>query len=195
MPSTAAPIVPMAKAIVLWPLERLRPYERNPRTHSSEQIAKIAASISEFGFTNPILVDGTAGIIAGHGRLEAARRLGLERVPVIELTHLSDEQKRAYIVADNQLALDAGWDEDLLREELEALRAGGFDLGLTGFDDEELAALLEAERRRRLGGGGHRPGGLEEPISRLGRPLASGTAPAAVRRCAGPPAGGCPDEG
>jgi DNA modification methylase len=135
----------MARAIVLWPLSRLVPYERNPRTHSDEQIAKIADSISEFGFTNPILVDGAAGIIAGHGRLEAARRLGLEQVPVIELTHLSEEQKRAYIIADNRLALDAGWDEDLLREELEALRTGGFELGLTGFGDEELAALLEAE--------------------------------------------------
>lgn len=168
MPSTAAPIVPMAKAIVLWPLERLQPYERNPRTHSSEQIAKIAASISEFGFTNPILVDGTAGIIAGHGRLEAARRLGLEQVPVIELTHLSDKQKRAYIIADNQLALDAGWDEDLLREELEALRAGGFELGVVGFDDQELASLLEVD-----GAGGSEdedivPEVSEQPTSRLG---------------------------
>jgi DNA modification methylase len=167
MPAVSVPAVPMARAIVLWPLSRLQPYERNPRTHSAEQIAKIADSISEFGFTNPILVDGAAGIIAGHGRLEAARRLGLEQVPVIELTHLSEEQKRAYIIADNRLALDAGWDEDLLREELEALRTGGFELGLTGFGDEELAALLEAEPE-----GSEEedavPELLEEPISHVG---------------------------
>ena len=168
MPAASGPAVPMAKAIVLWPLSRLRPYERNPRTHSREQIAKIADSISEFGFTNPILVDGAAGIIAGHGRLEAARRLGLAQVPVIELTHLSEEQKRAYLIADNRLALDAGWDDDLLREELEALRAGGFELGLTGFDDEELAALLEGQPEGSAEEEDVVPEVLEEATSRLG---------------------------
>jgi DNA modification methylase len=143
--TSTAPAVPMAKAIVLWPLERLRPYERNPRTHSPEQIAKIAGSITEFGFTNPILVDGNAGIIAGHGRLEAARQLGLAEVPVIELTHLSEAQKRAYIIADNRLALDAGWDEDLLAEELKALDGYGFNLALTGFDLDELHDLMADE--------------------------------------------------
>ena len=137
--------VPMAKAVNHWPLSRLKPYARNPRTHSPEQIAKIAVSIQEFGFTNPILVDENAGIIAGHGRLEAARQLGLEQVPVIELTHLSEAQKRAYIIADNRLALDAGWDEGLLAEELKALEGLDFDLSLTGFDEDELHDLLEDE--------------------------------------------------
>lgn len=125
-----------------WPIDRLKPYERNPRTHSPEQIAKIAASLLEFGWTNPILVDGEAGIIAGHGRLLAARELGMKAVPVIELTHLSEAQKRAYIIADNRLALDAGWDEDLLAEELKALEGLDFNLELTGFDLDELHALL-----------------------------------------------------
>ncbi len=162
--TTTAPLVPMAKAIALWPLGRLKPYERNPRTHSPEQIAKIAASIREFGFTNPILVDGEAGIIAGHGRLDAARELGLEQVPVIELTHLSDAQKRAYIIADNRLALDAGWDEDLLAEELEALKSLDFDLALTGFELDELHDLLEDEFAEEVPA----PEPPAAPITRLG---------------------------
>ena len=98
----------------MWPLDRLAPYERNARTHSAEQVAQIAASIQEFGFTNPILVDGADGILAGHGRLAAAKDMGLAEVPVIVLDHLSPEQRRAYILADNKLALNAGWDIDLL---------------------------------------------------------------------------------
>ena len=105
----------MAQRIERWILDKLIPFARNPRTHSDAQIAQIAASISQFGFNNPILVDTAAGIIGGHGRLLAARRLGLTEVPVIVLDHLSEAQKRAYIIADNQLALNAGWDEDLLR--------------------------------------------------------------------------------
>ena len=128
-----------------WNIDRLRPYERNPRTHSPEQITKIAASLLEFGWTNPILVDGNAGIIAGHGRLLAARELGMAVVPVIELTHLSEAQRRAYVIADNRLALDAGWDEDLLAEELKALEGLDFNLELTGFDLDELHALLDDE--------------------------------------------------
>lgn len=135
--------IQMAERIELWPVDKLVPYARNARTHSSEQVDKIAASIIEFGFTNPVLVDGDAGIIAGHGRLMAAKQLGMEKVPVVELSHLSDEQKRAYILADNRLALDAGWDEELLADELAALAADGFDLALTGFSDDELADLLE----------------------------------------------------
>src|SRR3984957_9740402 len=135
----------MAKQIELWVLEKLIPWARNPRTHSDAQVAQIAASIVEFGFNNPILVDSKAGIIAGHGRLLAARKLGLEEVPVIVLDHLTEAQKRAYIIADNQLALNAGWDEDLLRIELLALQEEGFDLGLIGFEDEELARLLTAQ--------------------------------------------------
>ncbi len=132
----------MAERIELWPVERLVPYDKNPRTHSAEQIAQIAASITEFGFLNPILVDTASGIIAGHGRLQAAKQLALSVVPVVVLDHLSEAQKRAYVIADNKLALNAGWDETLLRSELEALEEEGFDLPLVGFSDEELADLL-----------------------------------------------------
>ncbi|MGU5727546.1 site-specific DNA-methyltransferase [Aeromonas jandaei] len=124
------------------PIEALIPYARNSRTHSDAQVAQIAASIREFGWTNPVLVDGDNGIIAGHGRVLAARKLGFEQVPVIELAHLSESQKRAYVLADNKLAENAGWDDELLRIELEALQAAGFDLSLTGFADDELAALM-----------------------------------------------------
>jgi DNA modification methylase len=132
----------MAQRIELWPLSRLKPYERNARTHSAEQVAQIAASIVEFGFTNPILVDSGDGIIAGHGRLQAAQELGLSTVPVVVLDHLSDRQRRAYILADNQLALNAGWDLELLRTELQDLVADDFDLSVIGFSDEELEDLL-----------------------------------------------------
>src|SRR6202789_2714206 len=127
-----------ARHIELWPIERLIPYARNPRTHSDAQVAQIAASIAEFGFNNPILVDTKAGIIAGHGRLLAARKLQLAEVPVIVLDHLTEAQKRAYILADNQLALNAGWDDDLLRAELAALQDEDFNIRLVGFDDEDL---------------------------------------------------------
>jgi ParB-like chromosome segregation protein Spo0J len=123
-------------------IERLVPYGNNPRTHSPAQIARIAASIEAFGFVNPILVDGKRGVIAGHGRLLAAQKLRMEAVPVIELSHLSAAQKQAYVIADNKLALDAGWDEELLVLELGELRDAGFDLGLTGFDGRELDALF-----------------------------------------------------
>jgi len=132
----------MAQRIELWPLSRLKPYERNARTHSAEQVAQIAASIVEFGFTNPLLVDSSDGIIAGHGRLQAAQELGLSTVPVVVLDHLSDRQRRAYILADNQLALNAGWDLELLRTELQDLVADDFDLSVIGFSDEELSDLL-----------------------------------------------------
>ncbi len=136
---------PGARHIEFWPLEKLNPYARNPRTHSDAQVAQIAASIAEFGFNNPILVDTKAGIIAGHGRLLAARKLQLREVPVIVLDHLTDAQKRAYILADNQLALNAGWDDDLLRAELAALQEEDFNVRIIGFDDEELARLLAAQ--------------------------------------------------
>src|ERR1019366_159278 len=136
---------PGATRIEHWPLETLIPYAQNPRTHSDAQIAQIAASIAEFGFNNPILVDTKAGIIAGHGRLLAARKLQLEHVPVIVLDHLTEAQKRAYIIADNQLALNAGWDDDLLRAELAALQEEDFNVRLIGFEDEELARLLAAQ--------------------------------------------------
>lgn len=117
-------------------------YAQNPRTHSAAQIDKLAASIREFGFTNAILTDGKNGVVAGHGRLLAAQKLGMATVPTLELSHLSAAQRRAYIIADNKLALDAGWDDDLLRLELGALREDGFDLALTGFDAGELAGLF-----------------------------------------------------
>lgn len=120
----------------------LIPYARNARTHSDEQVAQIAASIREFGFINPVLVDGDKGIIAGHGRVLAARKLGLTEVPTLEVSHLTDAQKRAYILADNKLALNAGWDSELLKLELGDLQTGGFDLDLTGFSSDELLALL-----------------------------------------------------
>lgn len=135
----------MAQRIELWSVDRLKPYERNARTHSDAQVAKIAASLVEFGFTNPILVDSSDGIIAGHGRLMAAKKLGLSEVPVVVLDYLSDAQRRAYVIADNRLALDAGWDEDMLAAELAELQAEGFDLELTGFDESEIDDLLAGE--------------------------------------------------
>ena len=123
----------------------LLPYIGNARTHAKEQVNLIAASIKEFGFNNPILIDGTSGIIAGHGRLEAAKKRGMIEVPVIELSHLSDAQKRAYILADNRLALDAGWDDSILSAELKRLTEDEFDLSLTGFSKEELDELLGAD--------------------------------------------------
>jgi DNA modification methylase len=123
-------------------IETLIPFARNPRTHSEAQIAKLASSIVEFGWTQPILVDGANGIIAGHGRLAAARKLDLLEVPVIELGHLTSAQKRAYVIADNRLALDAGWDEELLSLELAELSEAGYDLTMTGFSNEEIEELL-----------------------------------------------------
>ncbi len=135
----------MAKDIQMWLVDKLIPWARNPRTHSDAQVAQIAASIAEFGFNNPILVDMKAGIIAGHGRLLAARKLGLTEVPVIVLDHLSEAQKRAYVIADNKLAENAGWDDEMLRIEIEALQDESFDVSLLGFEDEELARLLAAQ--------------------------------------------------
>jgi ParB-like chromosome segregation protein Spo0J len=140
--SAASGLIALADRIELWPLDRMCPHERNPRTHSEAQVDQIAASMVEFGWTNPILVDENAGILAGHGRLLAARQLGLAEVPVIRFEHLSEAQKRAYILADNQIALQAGWDDALLAEELACLRDERFDLDLVGFDATELERLL-----------------------------------------------------
>jgi DNA modification methylase len=128
--------------VVRWPVERLIPYARNARTHSAEQVAQIAASIAEFGWTSPILAGSDGIIIAGHARLQAARKLGMTEVPVIILDHLSEAQRRALVIADNRLALNAGWDEEMLRVELDALREDDFNLELLGFADEEIEALL-----------------------------------------------------
>jgi hypothetical protein len=138
-------LLSIMKHIELWLIDKLIPFARNPRTHSDAQIAQIAASIAKFGFNNPILADTKAGFIAGHGRLLAARKLGLTEVPVIVLDHLIEAEKRAYIIADNQLALNAGWDEDLLRAELAALQAEDFNIDVIGFNDAELARLLAAQ--------------------------------------------------
>jgi len=123
-------------------IDKLIPYARNSRTHSDAQVAQIAASIKEFGFTNPVLIDETGSIIAGHGRVMAARKLSITDVPSIRLTHLTELQKRAYIIADNKLALNSGWDDEMLAVELTDLKDMGFDLDLTGFSTDEIEALL-----------------------------------------------------
>lgn len=123
-------------------IDDLIPYARNSRTHSEAQVAQVAASIREFGFTNPVLIDADGGIIAGHGRVLAARKLGMKTVPAIRIDYMTEAQKRAYVIADNKLALNAGWDDELLALELGDLKDEGFDLSLTGFSDDELARLV-----------------------------------------------------
>ena len=164
------PVTHPLLAINYRPLQALIPYARNARTHSPQQVAQIAASIREFGWTNPILVDGESGVIAGHGRLLAARQLGLTEVPVIELAHLDDAQRRAYVLADNRLALNAGWDEDLLRLELGELQDLDFDLDLLGFDDDELQTLMAGDEPtvEGLGDEDAVPDIPETPVSRPG---------------------------
>ena len=124
-------------------ISKLTPYENNARTHSEAQLNRIAESISEFGFINPILIDKEYGIIAGHGRMMAAKQLGIDKVPCLFIEHLSEEQKRAYIIADNKLALDAGWDYDILESEMKALQEMDFDLELTGFTEDEIAGIIK----------------------------------------------------
>ena len=146
----------------------LIPYARNSRTHSDEQVAQIAASIKEFGWTNPILIDGESGIIAGHGRLLAARKLGMAEVPVIQLDGMTDTQKRAYIIADNKLALNAGWDDELLGLELSELDLEGFDLELTGFTQEEIDALNPEQIPEGITDEDAVPEPPVDPVTRLG---------------------------
>ncbi len=150
-----------------WPIDRLIPSSTNPRTHSSEQVAQIAASIREFGFVNPILVGPDGVIIAGEGRLRAARMQGMREVPVIVLEHLSEVQRRALTIADNQLPLNAGWDEDRLREQLAALQDEDFNLDLLGFDDEELARRLAEHEAAALADEDAVPNVPPSPVSRL----------------------------
>ncbi len=135
----------LADKLEHWPIERLLPYIRNARTHSEEQIAQIAASIAEFGFTAPILAGSDGVIVAGHGRLAAARKLGLATVPVVVLEHLTPTQRRALVIADNKIAENAGWDDELLRLELADLQEANFDLALTGFDADELLEIMAGE--------------------------------------------------
>jgi hypothetical protein len=158
-------------------IDRLIPYARNSRTHSDEQVAQVAASIREFGFTNPILIDAQDGIIAGHGRVMAARKLGLEEVPCIRLGHLTEMQKRAYIIADNKLALNSGWDEEMLGIELSDLREENFDLALIGFDADGIEAALNPPEPKidklkddythKVGAPVYEPKGERPPISEL----------------------------
>ena len=146
--STARPVArgsADAMKVVQKPVDKLIPYINNSRTHSDEQVAQIAASIKEFGWTNPILVDGENGIIAGHGRLMAARKLGYTEVPTIELKDLTETQRKAYIIADNRLALNAGWDNEMLTIELNDLLADGFALEMLGFDAGIVEQLLMGE--------------------------------------------------
>lgn len=160
----------LADKIQQWPVAKLIPYARNARTHSEEQVAQIAASIAEFGFTNPILTGSDGVIVAGHGRLAAAQKLAMAMVPVVVLEHLSPTQRRALVIADNRIAENAGWDETMLRVEMEALQLDDFDMSLTGFDADALAELM-------AGGGGDESGNtddddvpevLETAISRAG---------------------------
>jgi DNA modification methylase len=159
--------VNLAEKIVMRPIGALIPYASNARTHSDAQIAQIAGSIREFGFTNPVLVDGKQGIIAGHGRVLAARKLGMDQIPTIELAYLSETQRQAYIIADNKLAENAGWDAEMLRLELGDLKSLGFDLTLTGFDDVELGALF-ADKTAGLTDPDDTPPVPEHPVSQTG---------------------------
>ena len=136
----------------------LIPYANNSRVHNDEQVLQIAASIKEFGFLNPIIIDGANGIIAGHGRVMAAKKLGIEDLPCVDASHLTEAQKKAYIIADNKIALNSEWDNELLRIELNVLDDMGFDLELTGFDIDELAQLsndLEIEEEKQSDGGSY----------------------------------------
>jgi len=149
-------------------LSELIPYINNSRKHSDDQVTQIAASIKEFGWTNPILVDGDNGIIAGHGRIMAAKKLNMTEVPVIELAHLSKEQRKALIIADNKLALNSDWDTNLLAIELKDLQDLGFDLNLTGFDADELANILLPEQIAGLTDEDATPPIPDEPKTKLG---------------------------
>ena len=126
-------------------VDKLIPYVNNARTHSAEQVNKLAGSIKEFGFINPVIIDGDNGILAGHGRVMAAKQLGLKKVPCVAADYLTEAQRKAYILADNKMALDAGWDNELLKVEIESLQEMGFDLEFTGFDEKELAELFASD--------------------------------------------------
>ena len=165
-------------------IDRLIPYIRNARTHTEEQVAQVAASIVEFGWTNPILVGADGVIIAGHARLLAARKLGMTEVPVIVLDHLTETQRRALVLADNRLALNAGWDEEMLRVELESLQEDGFNLDIVGFTDEEIEDLLQDPERGRRGQHRRRcrSGDAGNRGHRARRRVGAGRAPVALRR-------------
>jgi site-specific DNA-methyltransferase (adenine-specific) len=154
-----------ADKVEQWPIEKLVPYAKNSRTHSEEQVAQIAASIREWGFTTAVLVDESGSIIAGHGRVMAARKLGMASLPVMVAAGWSDAQKRAYVIADNKLALNAGWDNELLALELAELDGLGFDVELTGFSDEEIKALMPVEVTEGLTDPDDAPAVQENPVT------------------------------
>ena len=171
--------------MVTWPVEKLIPYARNARTHSDEQVAQIAASIAEFGWTNPILAGADGIVIAGHARLLAARKLGMTEVPVIVLDHLTESQRRALVLADNRLALNAGWDEEMLRVELVALDEEGFNLDVVGFTEDEIEDLLRDPEEVHAGNTDDDavPETPETAVTVPGDVWILGRAPTAVRRC------------
>jgi ParB-like chromosome segregation protein Spo0J len=156
-----------ADKVERWAIDRLIPYARNARTHSDEQVAQIAASIREFGFTNPVLVDEDGTLIAGHGRVLGAQQLGITDVPTMVARGWTPAQIQAYRLTDNQLALNAGWDPELLRLELGELKLSGFDLSLTGFGDLELAGIM-ADRTEGLTDPDDAPEAPEHPVSQTG---------------------------
>jgi DNA modification methylase len=158
----------MKQQIEYVEVKKLIPYARNSRTHSDEQVAQICGSIKEFGFTNPVLIDGEGVIIAGHGRTIAAQRLNMKEVPCLRLDYLTEAQKKAYVIADNKLALNAGWDDEMLALELGDLKELDFDLSLTGFDDDELNKLLVEAVNEGLVDEDEAPPPPDEPISKLG---------------------------
>ena len=132
------------------PIGQLKAYEKNSRTHGKKQISQVVASIKEFGFTNPLLIDENDTLIAGHGRLLAAKEMGMDEIPCVRLSHLSDAQKKAYVIADNKIALNSGWDDDLLKSELEELDNLGFDVAVTGFDDLLDGAGLDEQEEGKV---------------------------------------------
>jgi ParB-like chromosome segregation protein Spo0J len=160
----------LPEQIEQWPIARLVPYASNARTHSDDQVARISASLVEYGWTAPVMVSDEGEIVAGHGRLLAARNLGLDEVPVIRLSHLGPEQVRAYRIADNRLSELSGWDDELLAAELHALNAAGFDLDLTGFEGEDLDRLLAPldDADEALAGEDEVPEPPVNPVSRPG---------------------------
>ncbi len=170
-----------------WPRDRLLPYAANARAHGPEQVAQIAASIAEFGFNVPCLVDERGVLIAGHGRLLAAKRLGLSEVPVIRLGHLTEAQARAFRLADNQIALNAGWDDAVLAAELARLREDGFDLDLLGFGEDDLDRLLNGLDGEGGGGQSDEDEVPEPPPSRSRGPVTSGCSEGTVLSAAMPP--------
>jgi ParB-like chromosome segregation protein Spo0J len=179
---SAAPVVRLHTEHEVLPVSDLAPYARNSRTHSAEQVEQIAASLREFGFTNPVLVDEAGGIIAGHGRVMAAQSLGLDKVPCLRLRGLSEAQKRAYVIADNKLALNAGWDNALLRAELEDLKGLGYNLDIVGFSPDELEALFDPVVKDTGADPDAAPGLSDKSVSGGGRRLGSRTAPRGLRR-------------